>query len=390
MKQSPSSKRGRSSRTVEALIELAEGISASGSRAEDIYWNKRLEDEINNVFSEFDETSLNAALDKLSERESRAHEELADAIEGCVEFERIYLSDNTYDSLLFTCPILAWSLSGLDNFKIKKEVLDQFSCLLRKFVFNDQAFISLTDYLFSPDQLPETFIETKLLKKEITESLLKKKHFSVLAKDLKQTTRFLADQRHILGVVAVPSGTHIFKWQNRFSEKKIIESAWKKEGGGLVGKIMPQCAKESMLPKAYYVGCREADRSSRGFSVKASVSYLDSSLSLTSDSLFVVIGGCYDRHLEEYRISFCDKKDLQVVHGIIWPLLGPEDEFSELVDTIEETLRKEGVLHIKTLSQRLPLEFCDKCETPLYPNSEGEMVHIESLDSDSMQPVHIH
>ena len=106
MKQSPSSKRGRSSRTVEALIELAEGISASGSRAEDIYWNKRLEDEINNVFFEFDETSLNAALDKLSERESRAHEELADAIEGCVEFERIYLSDNTYDSLLFTCPIL--------------------------------------------------------------------------------------------------------------------------------------------------------------------------------------------------------------------------------------------------------------------------------------------
>ena len=33
------------------------------------------------------------ALDKLSEKESRAHEELADAIEGCVEFERLLLAE---------------------------------------------------------------------------------------------------------------------------------------------------------------------------------------------------------------------------------------------------------------------------------------------------------
>ena len=46
MKQSPSSKRGRSLRSVESLIRLAEGLATSGSRAEDVYWNKKLEAEI--------------------------------------------------------------------------------------------------------------------------------------------------------------------------------------------------------------------------------------------------------------------------------------------------------------------------------------------------------
>ena len=43
MKQSPSSRRGRASKEVQKLMDLAEGISQSGSRAEDRFWNTKLE-----------------------------------------------------------------------------------------------------------------------------------------------------------------------------------------------------------------------------------------------------------------------------------------------------------------------------------------------------------
>ena len=72
MKKSPSSRRGRASREADALIEFAEGLAQSGSRAEDHFWESRLEREIESLLKNGDEGSLNAALDRLADRESRA------------------------------------------------------------------------------------------------------------------------------------------------------------------------------------------------------------------------------------------------------------------------------------------------------------------------------
>ncbi|MFZ4502246.1 MAG: DUF2863 family protein, partial [Burkholderiaceae bacterium] len=46
MKKSPSSRRGRASREADVLVEFAEGLAQSGSRAEDNFWEARLEKEI--------------------------------------------------------------------------------------------------------------------------------------------------------------------------------------------------------------------------------------------------------------------------------------------------------------------------------------------------------
>ena len=91
---------------------------------------RNLEVEIKRVILEKDEISLNVALDKLSEKESRAHEELADAIEGSVEFERIIVGEKTFDSLLITAPILVWSTMGLANFILSSEQLEEITSLL--------------------------------------------------------------------------------------------------------------------------------------------------------------------------------------------------------------------------------------------------------------------
>ncbi len=152
MKRSPSSRRGRVSREVEKLIQLSEGIAESGSKAEDSFWVKKLEEEIEGRFIESDEVSLNTALDKLADKESRAHEELADTIEGCVEHQKLNECDEQVDTLLFAVPILAWSRLGLDTKFLTNAQLDKLRKILKTHVFNSQADLSLANFLYSPDQ----------------------------------------------------------------------------------------------------------------------------------------------------------------------------------------------------------------------------------------------
>ena len=376
MKRSPSSRRGRTSREVENLVQLAEGISQSGSKPEDYFWSKKLELEIESCFLEDNEMSLNAALDKLADRESRAHEELADAIEGCVEHEYLHENNNQTEVLLFAAPILAWSRQGLETKLISSNQLNEIKKALKTHVFTELSSVTLANFLYSPDQLPETFIDTRELRIAMTKCL-PSKQFKVDQSKLKQTTKFLADQRYFLGVVSVPKNEPIFQWQEGLAGKEEVLASWKKVGGNLIAKLMPQSAFELVLPRAYYVACRDADRSSRQFSIEASVAYLSSTLEISTESLVAIVGGCYSRHLEEYRIGFTIKNNENVFHGVVWPLLGPEDELSDVVEEVEECLKNCGISHFITLDQRLPMEYCDDCGAPLYPNVDGDMTHAE-------------
>jgi len=40
-------------------------------------------------------------------------------------------------------------------------------------------------------------------------------------------------------------------------------------------------------------------------------------------------------------------------------------------------LREAGVKDVLFLDHHFPMEFCDDCGAPLYPNAEAEMVHAE-------------
>lgn len=40
-------------------------------------------------------------------------------------------------------------------------------------------------------------------------------------------------------------------------------------------------------------------------------------------------------------------------------------------------LRETGVKEVLFLDHHFPMEFCDDCGAPLFPNREGELVHAE-------------
>jgi hypothetical protein len=389
MKKSPSSRRGRVSREADLLVELAEGLAQSGSRAEDRFWEHRLESEIEVLLKESDESALNTALDRLADRESRAYEELADAIEGRVEHAVVPTSDGPRDVLLFAAPVLAWSRMPLPTRPIPAAVVKATTLALSGVIFTPNAEIAIANYFYSPDQLPDNFGDTADMRSNLTKAL-PEGIYKVDPASLKETAQFLADQRYIIGVVSVPQGEPIFRWQSGDAPRDQILENWAEISQTALTPLLPACAFESMLPRAYYVACRDADRSARPFSIRASVAFLSTTLGLSPNMLTAVVGGCYNRQLEEFRIGFTVSQEEDVIHGVVWPLLGAEDEMSEVADEIETTLKEAGVQSLIMLRQRLPMEYCEECGAPLYPNPEGEMVHAELPEITEAPSQHLH
>ncbi|MFZ9958504.1 MAG: DUF2863 family protein [Burkholderiaceae bacterium] len=389
MKKSPSSRRGRASREADVLVEFAEGLAQSGSRAEDNFWEARLEKEIEALLKDADEGSLNAALDRLADRESRAYEELADAIEGRVEHAIVKTSDGERDVLLFAAPVLAWSRMPLPTRPIPAGVAKATSKALAEVVFAPNVDLTIANYFFSPDQLPETFCDTAGFRQHLTKSL-PDGVMKVDPASLKETAQFLADQRYIIGAVSVPRGEAIFRWQSGDALREQVLKDWLDVSQTVLTPLLPACAFESMLPRAYYVACRDADRSARPFSIRASVAFLATTLSVSPNLLTAVVGGCYNRQLEEYRIGFSVAEEEEIIHGVVWPLLGAEDEMSDVAEDIENTLKESGLQRVTMLRQRLPMEYCEDCGAPLYPNVDGELVHAELPDVVEEQSQHLH
>jgi hypothetical protein len=75
---------------------------------------------------------------------------------------------------------------------------------------------------------------------------------------------------------------------------------------------------------------------------------------------------------------------------VVWPLLGIEDETTDVAGEIESVLRKTGLKEVTVLDQQFPYEFCDDCGAPLYPNIEGETVHAEMPEQDDSPSQTLH
>ncbi|HQD66751.1 MAG TPA: DUF2863 family protein, partial [Casimicrobium huifangae] len=102
------------------------------------------------------------------------------------------------------------------------------------------------------------------------------------------------------------------------------------------------------------------------------------------------IGGCWGNGLEEYRIGFTLGDSEEVVHGCVWPLVSDEGDDTPVVDEIESLLRAANVGTIVHLEEQLPLEFCDDCGAPHFPNREGEMLHAHLPEEANTGSMHLH
>ena len=260
---------------------------------------------------------------------------------------------------------------------IPKSALETLRVQLGAHVFAADAKLALSDYFYSPDQLPRTFVDTWQLMRDLGAAALEGRDLPIDTADMPETNRFLSDTRYLVGAIAVPRGTALFRWNEPDGSRETALKEWVRQGGPGLEPLLTGCAYQPLLADAYHAACREADRASRPYSLRASVAFLQTSLGVPADQLRAVVGGFHDRRLEEYRIGFGPRDRDAIHHGVVWPLLGAEDEATDVVGEIETVLRECGLKEVLFLDQQFPFEFCDDCGAPLYANPEGEVVHAE-------------
>lgn len=391
MKRNRFSSRKRISADATELSRLAIGLAESGSKLEDMFWQNRLGKLVDKLFHDGAEDDFTGSLDRLFDAHAMAHDDLADTIEAHAESCVLSHLEQEFDILLFTVPLLAWSRFSIPTVMIPRSILQTLKVHLGAHVFAAGARLALADYLYSPDQLPHSFTDTWQLMQRLGTAAMAGSDLGIDASGMPETNRFLSDTRYLVGALAVRRGQPLFRWNE--ADKSTRESAlkeWVKQGGPCFEALLTGCSYEPLLADAYHAACRAADSASRPYSLKASVAFLQATLGQPIESLRAVIGGFHDKRLEEYRIGFGPKDGDLVFHGVVWPLLGIEDENTDVAGEIETALRKSGLKDVVTLDQQFPYEFCDDCGAPLYPNIDGDTVHAEMPEQNNVPSQTLH
>ncbi|GHU22976.1 hypothetical protein FACS189497_07090 [Betaproteobacteria bacterium] len=393
MKRARTKRRGGIGRPAEELLWLATGLAESCCRVEDRYWDERLGAAVEVSLAHDDEDTLNAALDQAFTRTGSVYDDLADAIESRTESPTAVPtgSGKNHNLLLLAAPVLAWSRFRIPARSLPAATLANLRVHLQAHVLARNTQLALADYLFSPDQLPQGYCSTHGLASVMGRAALDNSDFHVDPEELVETAQFLSDTRYLLVGVAAPKDGAIFRWQENDGNRADALAQWRGQGGGCLTPLLPGCALEFCLPESYFSACRAADKASRPYSICASIAFLATSLEVPVSNLRAVVAPFWGEQIEEYRIGFTVTDNNNVVHGVVWPLLGAEDDAIDVPGEIEAVLRECGVTAIRILDHRFPLEYCDDCGAPLYPSPEGEMEHAEMPELEEGQiPRHLH
>ncbi|MFT4171426.1 MAG: DUF2863 family protein [Rhodocyclaceae bacterium] len=388
MKRSRFGRRSGLPPEAEELIRLANGLAESGSRAEDAFWESRLKQAIDGLLHGEAEDTLNAALDHLYAL-PRGYDELADLLESRAETGTAPTEGPQV--VLIAAPILAWSRFSIPSNAIPATLLANLRVHLTAHVLANNVSFSLCNMLFSPDQLPQGYCDTARFASELGAAAVGARDLTIDPGALPETSRFLSDVRYVLAAVVVKPNAAIFRWQENDGSREQAARQWRSQGGAALAALLPGCAIELVLPDAYFAACREADRASRPYSIRASVAFLSTTLDVPPDGLRAIIAPFYENQLEEFRIGFTTSDSDAIVHGVVWPLIGAEDDGSEVAGQIEAALRECGVTRIVQLDSRFPMEYCDDCGAPMYPTPDGETAHAELPEDKAEQvPRHLH
>ena len=380
----------RGAAEVDELIHIATSLAVSCTLAEDRFWQDKLASLVSDILLDEDEETLNAALDTLSKADPQAWNELADIVEACTETHSIIIDKIEHQAIMFAVPLLAWSRFNIPTGPLGDARIHSLREHLSKHVFIEGVKLSLADFLFSPDQLPQGYCNTAKLSKLLANLTSSNGTLMCEQANNAEPSAFLTDTRYLLGAVAAPKGHAIFRWQEEDGSRKDILTQWQKQGLTSLQSLFTGCAMESLLPISYFAAWRESDRASRAYSLRASVSFLQLLLNVEAKQLTCVIAACHGRSLEEYRVGFIRRNEEPMLHGVVWPLLDGEDEHTDCIAEIETILRESGINDIVVHEHSFPMDQCDDCGNPLFPNLDGDLLHTETPEPNDTPSPHLH
>jgi hypothetical protein len=420
MRRPSKSRTPRISADSQRLSTLAQAIALASSRHEERAWERTLDALIEKLLRTDHQNTLDSALDKLFGADPIAYDVLMESIEAVSSSGTIEHDGQRYEALLIAFPVLAWTRFSIFSGPIAGDTLITLAAQLHAHLLADDTRVALAPMLYSIDQLPRTHAETYMLTQRMAQAALGETVLKPLVNP-PETAPFLADTRYLLATVVAPANGAFFRWQTSEAPLDIIalrQSAMEQlrvQSQPTIERLLPGCGIELMMPEAYYVACREADRAIRPVSVHSAIHYLTHLLGVEANGLSAIIGAFGDEgaepRVDEYRISFTLLQQPEVVYGIVWPLYGQEEDSEEQVASSATTampvtgteaevptpitqvvlaLRANGVTDIMRHQERFPMEFCEDCGAPLFCDREGELVHAELPEDTPQASSHLH
>jgi hypothetical protein len=400
------------------LSSVAQAVVQAASRVEERAWERQLDTHLQKLLKTNHQESIDAALNALFKDDLAAYDVLMDGVEAVSEsstmVEEVDGAEVTWQALLVAAPILAWTRFSIASGNIAQDQLHTLSAHFSAHLLAEGTRMAMAPTLYAIDQLPRTHAETYAMTHRLAAAAHKGSSVkpAVRAPD---TAPFLADTRYLLVAVIAPVGAPIFRWQepqhhiNFMAERANALEQWRAQATPNVARLMPGCGVELLLPEAYYVACREADKLIRPVSIRAAVHYLTNTLDVEASDLRAVIAGfgeeATDGQIDEYRVGFTLRNSPEVVYGIVWPLYGQEDEEGTPmegpaisggpapvtpINEIIVHLNEAGITHVKRINERYVAEYCDDCGAPLFADPTGELVHAEMPEDAASGTEHFH
>jgi hypothetical protein len=404
------------------LATYAQAVGQAASRIEERAWEHTLDAQLQKLLKTGHQDTVDATLNGLFKEDLNAYDVLMDSVEAVSESSQVTVETDgvakVYDMLLVAAPILAWTRFAIASGPIPSDVLTTLSAHFHAHLLADEALMAMSPTLYSIDQLPRTHVETYSKVHKLAQAALKGAALKSETK-IPETAPFLADTRYLLVAVLTPAGGPLFRWQMPAHQPNYTEvratalEQWRAQAQPTVARLMPGCGIELLLPEAYYMACREADKLIRPVSIRAAVHYLTHTLAIEPSELRAVIAGFGEENAEgqidEYRVSFTQRQSPDVIYGVVWPLYGQEDEEGtppegplqggiggvqqKPVTPVEEIvghLNEAGITQIKKHAERYVSEFCDDCGAPLFADPVGELAHAEMPEDAPTGTEHFH
>jgi hypothetical protein len=393
MKRQRSKSPLRLTRDAERLIALSTGLIASGSRAEDAYWDATISQTVEKLLHACNDNTLDMALDHTFQSNPAAHDALVELIEACAESLVIDVNGTRWRILLLAIPLVACSRYSVPSGPIPGEALAAIVPHLHGHVLASNARACVSPYLYSIDQMPRDFSSVHKLAQKLGESAISGSAPKLELTELPETAPMLADTRFLLAGIAIVEGQPLFRWQE---EEKVTRGdcleRWIAQCRPNLVRLMPGCAFECLLPDAYFASCRESDRRVRPYAVRAAAGFLEDTLKTSASQLRAIVAGVGVERVDEYRIAFTQIGKSEVVHGIVWPLYGREDDDAQPtpVAEVEEALKECKIGEVTRLSGLFAPEFCEDCGAPLFADADAEMVHPELPEEAEPTVAHYH
>jgi hypothetical protein len=399
----PATSPSRLPRDAQRLLELTTALARSGSRLEDSYWENLLGAQLNKLLLGKKNRHVETALDFLLPNDLNAYEILVEQAETFSESTRITHKGTEYDALLFSAPMIAWTRYQLPRGQLSATQREHLADGLSRHILAPNVKLVLLPQLINFEHMPQTFQDTRALTQQLAHKALGiADDTPTLREPDAESDLILADARFLAGVVTAKAGEPLFRWQTRqethYVSRDTCLADWQAFCTEVLGPLFTGCQVDYLMPDAYYMNNREADRRIRPLSLKAAVTWLQTAVNLPAGQLRATIAGCGESNVEEYRIGFSPKNDNAVIYGCIWPVLSKEEALADSTETgqispsdeIAAQLKEIGVNDVRRLPGLHPLEFCDDCGAPHFPNPIGEMLHPELPEETDIGPIQFH